>query len=211
MRTKTPFRLSPREELAVITEGRIMEGVAALLRRGSDVTFDLVAKESGVPQRTLYRYFENREVLFGTFWRWVNEHIDVPPLPTSPEEVVSHIGALFEAFDRDEPLVRAMTHDLHGRTVRVANSDARRKKFSEALKPVIGELPQVEATQLLASVTVLCSATGWESMKDNWQLSGASAAEAAQWAVKALIEAAQERGRTEPQVGHKKTIEGVSP
>ena len=29
-----------------MTEGRIMEGVAALLRRGSDVTFDLVAKES---------------------------------------------------------------------------------------------------------------------------------------------------------------------
>jgi AcrR family transcriptional regulator len=211
MRTRTPFRLSPREELAVITEGRIMEGVAALLRRGSDVTFDLVAKESGVPQRTLYRYFENREVLFGTFWHWVNEHIDVPPLPTSPEEVVSHIGALFEAFDRDEPLVRAMTHDLHGRAVRVANSDARRKKFSEALKPVIDELPQVEATQLLASVTVLCSATGWESMKDNWQLSGASAAKAAQWAVKALIEAAQERRRTEPRVGHKKPIKRVSP
>jgi AcrR family transcriptional regulator len=210
MNTKTLSRLSPREELAVITEGRIMEGVAALLRRGRDVTFDLVAKESGVPQRTLYRYFENREVLFSTFWRWVNKHIDVPPLPTSPEEVVSHVTALFEAFDRDEALVRAMMHDPHGRAVRAANSDARRKKFSEALKPVINELPPAQATHLLAAVTVLCSATGWESMKDNWQLSGASAAEATQWAVKALIEDAQGRGRTEPRAGHKKTIKGTS-
>jgi AcrR family transcriptional regulator len=200
MNTSMTSRPSPREELAAITERRIMEGVATLLRRGSDVTFDVVAKESGVPQRTLYRYFENREALFGSFWRWVNELIEVPPLPTSPDEVVSHVRALFEAFDRDEPLVRAMMHDPHGRAVRVANSNARRKKFSEALRPVIDKLPQHEATRLLASVTVLCSATGWESMKDNWQLSGAEAAQAVQWAVKELIDAAQGRGQITLQV-----------
>ncbi len=182
-----------------------MEGVATLLRRGSDVTFDAVAKESGVPQRTLYRYFENREALFGTFWHWVNELIDVPALPTSPDEVVAHVPALFEAFDRDEPLVRAMMHDPHGRAVRRVNSDVRRKKFSEALRPVIDELPQYEATHLLASVTVLCSATGWESMKDNWQLSGAEAAQAVQWAVKELIDAAQARGPIELRVEEEKT------
>jgi hypothetical protein len=86
-----------------------------------------------------------------------------------------------------------MMHDPHGRAVRLANADARRQKFSEALKPLIEMLPETEATRLLASVTVLCSATGWESMKDNWQLSGAAAAEAAQWAVKALIDDARRR------------------
>jgi AcrR family transcriptional regulator len=210
MNTNVPPRQSPREELAAMTESRIMIGVADLLRRGSDVTFDLVAKESGVPQRTLYRYFENREALFGTFWRWVNEHIAVPPLPTSPEEVVSHVTALFEAFDRDEALVRAMTHDPHGRAVRVANSEARRNKFSHALKPILDDLPAAEAMHLLASVTVICSATGWESMRENWQLSGSSAAQAAEWALKELIEAARRRGRAKPRVGQEKTIKGVS-
>ena len=178
-----------------MTERRIMEGVANLLRRGSDVTFDLLAKESSVPQRTLYRYFEDRETLFGAFWRWANELIEVPAPPTTPEEVISHIPALFAAFDRDEALVRAMMHDPHGRAVRAANAGARRKKFSEALKPVVDLLPKVEAARLLASVTVLCSATGWESMKDNWQLSGTSAAEAAQWAVAALINDARKLAR----------------
>jgi AcrR family transcriptional regulator len=196
MKTEMIPRRSAREELAALTEGRIMEGVAALLRRGSEVTFDLVAKESGVPQRTLYRYFENRDALFGTFWSWVNEHIEIPPPPTSPDEVVSHIKALFAAFDRDEALVRAMIHDPHGRAVRAANADARRKKFAEALQPVIQALSEGDATRLLASVTVICSATGWESMKDNWQLSGAAASQAAEWAVRALIEAARNGGRT---------------
>jgi AcrR family transcriptional regulator len=205
----TPRR-SPREELATITEGRIMEGVATLLRRGSEVTFDFVAKESGVPPRTLYRYFENREMLFRRFWHWVNDHIEVPPLPTSPEEVVSHVAPLFEAFDRDEALVRAMMHDPYGRAVRTANADARRRKFSDALRTVTDALPQEDALRLLASVTVLCSATGWESMKDNWQLSGPAAADTAKWAVAELIEAARRRGRTEMRVGQKKTIKGVS-
>jgi AcrR family transcriptional regulator len=193
MNIKPAARLSPRAELAAITGERIMEGVAGLLRRGSDVTFDLLARESGVPQRTLYRYFENREALFGAFWRWVNELIEMPALPKTPDEVVSHIPALYAAFDRDEALVRAMMHDPHGRAVRAANAEARRRKFQEALKPVVDTLPEAEATRLLASVTVLCSATGWESMKDNWQLSGVTASEAAQWAVKALIESARSR------------------
>ncbi len=174
-----------------MTEQRIMEGVASLLRRGSDVTFDLLARESGVPQRTLYRYFENRETLFGAFWRWVNELIEMPAPPTTPEEVISHVPQLYAAFDRDEALVRAMLHDPHGRAVRVANADARRHKFSEALKPLVDMLPETDATRLLASVTVLCSAAGWESMKDNWQLSGTAAGEAAQWAVAALIDEAR--------------------
>src|SRR5688500_12842392 len=120
MNRGAPSRMSPRAELAVMTQRRIMEGVASLLRRGSDVTFDLLSKESSVPQRTLYRYFEDRETLFGAFWLWVNELIEVPPPPSTPEQVISHIPALFAAFDRDEVLVKAMMHDPHGRSVRVA-------------------------------------------------------------------------------------------
>ncbi|MBP7243278.1 TetR/AcrR family transcriptional regulator [Amaricoccus sp.] len=187
-----------------MTEGRIMEGVASLLRRGSEVTFDLVARESGVPQRTLYRYFENREALFGAFWRWANELIETPAPPATPEEVVAHIPALFAAFDRDEALVRAMMHDPHGQAVRHANADARRRKFSDALKPVIEKLPEAEAAWLLASVTVLCSATGWESMKDNWALSGGASAQAAQWAAKALIDDARRRTGASLPVGRAK-------
>lgn len=184
--------MSPRETLAAATQQRIMEGLAALLRGGSnDVTFDLVARESGVPQRTLYRHFVNKETLFSAFWRWVNELIEVPALPASPEEVVAHIPDLFAAFDRDEPLVLAMLHHPHGRAVRLAHAEARRAKFAGALQEITEKLPEETARQFLAAVTTLCSASGWESMKDNWGLSGPRSAKAAQWAVQALINEAQ--------------------
>jgi hypothetical protein len=52
-------------------------------------------------------------------------------------------------------------------------------------------MPPAEAQHLLAAVTALCSASGWESMRDNWGHSGSAAAEAAQWAVQALINQAR--------------------
>jgi AcrR family transcriptional regulator len=205
-------RLTPRQEVARLTETRIMEALGELLRRGAEtITFDLVSRESGVPQRTVYRYFENKDALFGAFWLWVNESIEMPSAPTTPAEVIDHIPALFAAFDRDEPLVRAMLHTPYGRAVRVAHADARQEKFRLALEGIVEALPPETGRNLLASVTVLCSAAGWETIKDNWRLSGSAAAEAAQWAVRTLILASRRTekaaakvtrsSRTEPTKG----------
>lgn len=182
---------TPREEAAALAQQRIMESVAELLRQGeAAVTYDLVSRMSGVPQRTVYRYFEDKDALLGAFWRWVNARLEMPALPTTPDEIVEHIPLLFAAFDRDEALVRAMLHDPYGRTVRMAHAEARREKFRAALRPILGSVTARVGRQLLASITALCSASGWESMKDHWGLSGAAAAEAAQWAVRALLDAA---------------------
>jgi len=187
---------SPREQLAAMTRERILEAVARILRRGSEVTFDQVAKESGIPQRTLYRYFENKDALFAAFWDWANATIEVPALPTSPGDLIEHIPALYAAFDRDEALVRAMMHDPHGRRVRMGNADARRAKFRDALKPLIAGLDEEDATGLLASVSAICSASGWEMIKDNWHLKGPAAARAAQWGVASLIAEARRKAGT---------------
>jgi AcrR family transcriptional regulator len=187
MLAEPAVRRSAREELAHITHTRAMEAVAALLRAGSDVTFELLSRESGIPVRTLYRHFENKEALFAAFWPWLNTKIDVPERPRDAAELIAHIPSLFAAFDRDEPLVRAMVHHPLGRDARLAHAAARREKFAEALREVTSGMPAAEARHLFAAVTALCSASGWESMKDNWGLSGPAAAEAAQWAVQALI------------------------
>jgi AcrR family transcriptional regulator len=191
MNTEPAVRRSAREELAAITHTRAMEALAALLREGSDVTFEHLSRESGIPVRTLYRYFENKEALFAAFWPWLNKKIDVPDRPRDAGELIAHIPGLFDAFDRDEPLVRAMLHHPHGREARLAHAAARREKFAEALSEVTRGMPTAEGRRLLAAVTALCSASGWETMKDNWALSGPAAAEAAQWAIHSLINEAR--------------------
>lgn len=186
---------SLRAQSAALTQDRIMQGLSTILRRGDEVTFDILAVDTGIPVRTLYRYFPSKDLLFAAFWPWLNALIEAPARPTSPDEVVDHISELFAAFDRDEPLVRAMLHHPIGQAVRLANAEARRGKFADALGPVTATLSETEAGHLLAAVTALCSASGWESMKDNWGLSGAAAANAAQWAVRALINEARGHSR----------------
>jgi hypothetical protein len=82
-----------------------------------------------------------------------------------------------------------MLHNPHGREVRLAQSEARRAKFAAALREVTERIPEQESQRLLASVTALCSAAGWETIRDNWELSGPAAAAAVQWAVRTLIDA----------------------
>jgi AcrR family transcriptional regulator len=195
MNTEATSRPSARQELAANTQERVMTAVAAILRSGSDVTFDAVSQEAGIPIRTLYRHFPSREELFTAFWPWMNERIAMPARPKSADDVVAHIPELYAAFDRDEPLIRAMLHTPYGRSIRNANAAARREKFTLALAEVTAGQTAYETLKLLAGVTTICSAAGWESMKDNWGLSGPAAADAAQWAVTALINEARGRKR----------------
>jgi AcrR family transcriptional regulator len=195
MNTETVARPSVRQELATATRERTMTALAKILRSGTDVTFDAVAREAAVPIRTLYRHFPSKEELFATFWPWMNERIEMPSRPKTVDEMIGHIPQLYAAFDRDEPLVRAMLHSPHGRQIRNATAAARRDKFSTALTEVTSGLTAYETLKLLAGITAICSAAGWESMKDNWGLSGPAAADAAQWAVTALINEARGRKR----------------
>ena len=184
---------TPRENLASLTEARIMQGLAGLLTRGEDVTFRTLAEAAGVPERTLYRYYASKEALLSAFWLWLNDRLGMPAPARSPDELVANIATIFAAFAAGEPLVRAMLHDPHGRATRLAQRDVRRQRLREALQDVLTPLDAVTRKRLLVSIHALISASGWETMQDYGRVTSGEAADAAQWAVKALIMAAKRK------------------
>lgn len=190
---------SPRADLAALTETRVMQGVAALFGSGvGDFTYRSLAAASGVPERTIYRYYPTKEAVFAAFWVWLRgERLGLPPPARTLDELFARLPVAFAAFDRSEPLIRAMLHDPHGRATRLTHAEARRAELRAVLAGVLAALDPAARTRLLASVQLLFSAAGWETMKDYWGLSGAAAADAACWAVAALI--AQARGRPKPR------------
>lgn len=180
-----------RADLAALTEERVMQALAGLLTAGADeVTFRALASASRVPERTLYRYYPNRDQLFAAFWIWLNDRLGMPPPPSSPDELVAGIARIFAAFSADAPLIRAMLHDRQGRATRLAHGEVRRKRLRTALEPVLEPLGAAERKRLMAAIQALISAAGWETMQDYGQLTSQEAAETAQWAVAALIAAA---------------------
>ncbi len=188
-----------RADLAALTEERVMQALASLLTAGAgEVTFRALANASRVPERTLYRYYPNRDQLFGAFWTWLNDRLGMPPPPSSPDELIAGITRIFAAFSADAPLIRAMLHDPQGRATRLAHSEARRKRLRTALEPVLEPLAAAERKRLVAAIQALISAAGWETMQDYCQLTSQEAAETAQWAVAALIAAAKDRAAARP-------------
>jgi AcrR family transcriptional regulator len=180
-----------RADLASLTQTRIMQGLARMLTAGTEVTFRNLAQGAGVPERTLYRYYPNKDALLAAFWIWLNDRLGMPPSPRTPQELVDAIATIFAAFASGEPLIRAMLHDPHGRATRLAHAEARRLRLQTALEPVLAPLDKAARRRLTASIQVLISAAGWETMRDYSELGPEEAADAAQWAVATLIAAAR--------------------
>jgi hypothetical protein len=138
--------------------------------------------------RTLYRHYPTRTALLEALWSWVNARLGMPPQPRSAREYVAQVALLFDAFEQDEVLVRAMLHDPNGRAARLRQVEARRKRARLALGRELSHLKGGERDKVLAAAQLLSSAAAWESMKDNWNLSGAQAASASQGAIGALLD-----------------------
>ena len=182
--------LTPRAELAELTREHILRGMERMVTSGSEsFTFKSLAQAAGIPERTIYRHFGDKDALYQAFYSRLNGKIIAPDLPRDPDDLVRYTRDLYASFDRQPELVRAMLNNPIGRELRDAQAAPRTAKFVSALSGIANRLAGPEATALLAAVEVLCSATGWDRLT---RMTGPDkAAAAAGWAIAALIEQAK--------------------
>jgi AcrR family transcriptional regulator len=179
-------RPSARQDLADLTRARVITAVAELIEAGDpQITFQALARVSGIPERTIYRHFPDKDAVLEAFWRWLNDDIAVPQDPESPDQLAPYARALFAAFDRRGGLVRAMLASPSGQKLRDDHAAARHAKFDRALAPLAARLPEADARCLTAATEAICSAPGWHSLAATMGAKGA--ADAAVWAIEALL------------------------
>jgi AcrR family transcriptional regulator len=168
-----------RQARALETRERILEGVAAWMRRDvhGEFTLEEIAREAGVERRTLFRHFETREALLEAFWVWINRRITPRTLPASLEELVAAPRETFAKFDDEEGVMR------------MAAVEARRKAFQDSLREATRGADATDRRRLEAVVHALYSASAWEAMRDYAGVTGAQAGDAASWALALLIDA----------------------
>jgi AcrR family transcriptional regulator len=185
---------SPRQNLADLTRARVVAATADLMLAGEvQITFQALSRVSGIPERTIYRHFPHKDAVLDAFWRWLNDDIAVPNHPETPDDLVPYTRALFAAFDRREGLVRAMLASPSGQRLRDTHSSARHAKFDRALAPLAARLSEQNRQTLCAAVEAICSAPGWNSLTAS--AGTAQAAEAAVWAIEALLARAHRDAR----------------
>jgi AcrR family transcriptional regulator len=169
-----------------------MEGLAAVLQAEKALTFKEVAAASGVPERTLYRYYPTREDLLAGAYEWANERIGFEgEPPTDRDGARDLVRRAFPAFDDIAAVVSELLAAPEGRAARLASRPDRQRAALALVKREVPGLRRTEQRRVAAAVQVLTTASTWQALRDHWEMDGAEAGETAAHAIALLLEGAR--------------------
>jgi AcrR family transcriptional regulator len=197
--TRRPYNSPLRARQAEETGTQILAALERLLARQpeTDVSFDLLAEESGVQRRTIFRHFPTREALFDAFWLWFNDRHGFVTTPARATDLIGGPRQTFPRFDALDGVIRASLHTPSGRAMRARVTPRRRAAFAAALAERLAAAPPAARARAEALAHLLYSAAAWEVLRDFGGLDGRAAGEAASWALETLIRAATEQPTNE--------------
>mgnify|MGYP001380042071 CR=1 FL=1 len=189
---QSPLRDAQKEQ----TRKRILDAAVSLIENAdpAGLSFAAIAKAAGVQERTIYRHFPTKDALIEQLWTWLDPRIGIGSFPVTEEELIAFPARVFDAFDDNENLMRAMWQSPQGREFRLKVNDRRQAAIRKSVEAAVKNLPRKEAAAITAVAQLLYSGTAWMTMKDYWGFSGKQAGEASSLALSMLLEAARRRG-----------------
>jgi AcrR family transcriptional regulator len=185
---------SLRDARAGVVRERVLEGVAAVLAAGDDLTFARVAKAAQVPERTVYRHFPTREALLTEVFHWANRRIGFEgDLPADRGDVVALVRRAFPGFDQIAPVIQELLAAPEGLVARLSDKDARQQAARAVVASEAPGLDPASARRVAAAVQLLTAAATWKTLRDYWDMDGTEAAETAALALDLLLDGARSR------------------
>ncbi len=154
-----------------------------------------LAEAAGISIRTVYRYFPTKDDLLEAFAVWLDAQVGSVEPPADIESLLAAPEEVFPAFDEREALIRSQWVTVHGRTVREAGRRHRLAAYQKAMAEVMADLPAAEARRYLALIAYLFSSRTWQTLKDEWGMSGAESGKATSWALRVLVEDVRRRNK----------------
>lgn len=152
------------------------------------LTHENVAAAAKVSARTLYRYFPAQRDLVAAVWRHLRDSTGTV-WPDSQESILPRIRELYAQFERNDALTRAVIAAGPSVNISEHGSVEGRAAFRGALASQLNGLSPEAGDQLVASCVAIYSAPFWQMLRDRGQLAPAAAAEAACFAMNALLAA----------------------
>jgi AcrR family transcriptional regulator len=187
-------RATVRDARSEVVRERVLEGVAALLEAGDDLTFAKVAKAANVPERTVYRYFATREALLKAVFEWSNRRIGFDgKLPVDLASTVALVRRVFPGFDEIAPVIHELLIAPEGLIARRTNLDKRRRAAVDVVRREAPLLDRATTRRVAAIVQLLTAAATWQTLRDYWDMDGEEAGETAALAIELVMAGARAR------------------
>ncbi|HWI78122.1 MAG TPA: TetR/AcrR family transcriptional regulator [Ramlibacter sp.] len=174
------------------TREAILDAVERCLSKGAldEITFNQVAQEAGVSERTVYRHFETKELMLEAFWGRIQQTLGIERSTRSWKDYLETRPEAFEQMDKRERLIRAVMQSTQAADARKRINAARQAGIRRVVADRAGKLPEPAFTELCALVHLLGSAPAWAALKDYWGIDGANAGRVVARAIATLASAA---------------------
>ncbi|MGZ3449785.1 MAG: TetR/AcrR family transcriptional regulator [Polyangiales bacterium] len=160
----------------------MIDAAVALIDRGIEPTMRAVAKEAGVGERTVYRYFESHDVLVAAVTPRFQGRAGIPLCATF-DELEPYARDLFTVFEKNGNLIETMLTAPWTagpfRKTRRDNLTALRKLVDEAF-PKAKPRERASATATLRAVL---SGSGWLYLRRSCGLPNDEVIEHAEWLI----------------------------
>jgi AcrR family transcriptional regulator len=192
---------SLRERQKASTRELILETATEIfLRPEGSFSHEAIALRAGMSARTVYRHFPTQADLFRAMWERHREATETR-FPGTEAELLPLVHAQFRHFEEHAAFVDAiLAHPSSAEILRHGWQEGH-AAFREALAGITATLPEAQARWLVAVCQSIFSAPFWQMLRTRGRLSGEEAADAAAWAMEAVLDAARSRVRVGRPVG----------
>lgn len=194
-RSVRPYDNTARAEKSAETQKAILLSLVQLLveKKGGEVTFEEIAKRTGISERTIFRFYGNKEELHRELSAYLVTYLKAGMEKISVMNVAAFAKDSFELFDRYEPLMLAYIYSSFGQEARKL---FREKLNAAIIEKILSEKP-VEQTETnkkrIAVIVSLINAKVWHDIKTDFGFNGAEIGDSIAWAVRTLIRALDEK------------------
>ncbi len=188
-RLKRNYDNSTRTEKSNLTQQKIIETLVALLveRQGGEIQMDEIAAESGISERTLFRFFKDKQTLHKAVDDYLSSYMQASVKQLDSMDFVGFLKNSFVLFDKNESLVMAYLFSSFGHETRKIF----RKKLTGLMTSRLALQNKLNLTperhKRLALMVTMVNAKIWYDLKSDFGYSGEDMGPTLEWAMQLLL------------------------
>jgi len=175
------------------TRRLILETALDILEDGlfEKLTVREVAKRANISERTVFRYYGTRVEFMDAIAIAVRERLDLPPPPSSIEELAEAPSVLFGRFESKSSLTKMALHPELFHRIQHSQGTLRWMGIKKLIKVYAPTCPERQRNLVAANIRFVLSASSWNYYRVYFGFNIDETIEAAELAVGAALKSIQ--------------------